>query len=118
MVKSFRKVIADANGLKREMIKKLKMYDPILVHKRFDSDYGWKVVQFACFKEDKENNRFEIHVFDGNFNPTCMDLALATPTVRYDIDTVMVLNEIYLDGFREAHADVNEVIEKKEKKEA
>ena len=42
-----------------------------------------------------------------------MDLN-SSNAVRYDIDTVMVLNEVYLDGFREANADVNEVIEKKE----
>ena len=52
-------------------------------------------------------------MFDGNCNPTCMDLN-SSSAVRYDIDTVMVLNEVYLDGFREANADVNEVIEKKE----
>lgn len=113
MVTSFRRVIADTNNSKREVIKKLKMYDPILVYKRFESEYGWKVVQFAYFKEDKEINRFEVGVFDGNCNPTCMDLN-SSSAVRCDIDTVMVLNEIYLDGFREANADVNEVIEKKE----
>lgn len=37
-----------------------------------------------------------------------------SPTSKYSIDSVMVLNEIYLCGFREANADVNEVIEKKE----
>mgnify|MGYP004664357901 CR=1 FL=1 len=114
MVKSFRRVITDVNSLKKEAIKKLKMYDPILVYKRFDSDYGWKVVQFAYFTEDKERNTFRIYVFDGNCNPTCMDMNSASTTVCHNIDTVMAINDIYLDGFREANADVNEVIEKKE----
>ena len=110
MVKSLRRVITDVNNLKREIIKNLKMYDPILVYK---TD-GWIAVQFAYFKEDKENNKFEIHVFDGDRNPTCMEMGFLSPTSKYNIDSVMVLNEIYLCGFREANADVNEVIEKKE----
>ena len=110
MVKSLRRVITDVNNLKREIIKQLKMYDPILVYKT----NGWNAVQFAYFKEDKENNTFEIHVFDGNTNQTCMEMGFLSPTTRYSIDSVMVLNEIYLCGFREANADVNEVIEIKE----
>lgn len=112
MVKSLRRVILDVNNLKREVIKKLKMYDPILVYKA--NGNGWSAVQFAYFKEDKENDRFEIHVFDGDYNPTSMEISLASPTTKYSIDSVMVLNEIYLCGFREANADANEVIEKKE----
>lgn len=114
MVTSFRKVITDVNSLKKEAIKKLKMYDPILVYKRFDSDYGWKVVQFAYFIEDKERDTFRICVFDGEYNPTSMIMNPSSTVVCYNIDTVMAVNEIYLCGFREANVDANEVIEKKE----
>lgn len=116
MFTPLRDIIDAVNSSKKEIIKKLKMYDPILV---FSGGQGrengaWKLAQFAYYKEDQNDGSFYVWTFDDVYNPMTTTRSTVFTAAIHNMDSIMILHDAYLEEYHAKNTDINEIIKKKE----